>query len=48
MHRPVGTRVVFDEEGNSLPPLARLADVKSDHELVQLDKDKGKSFVSVR
>ncbi|KAF4350989.1 hypothetical protein F8388_021696 [Cannabis sativa] len=25
VHRPVGTRVVFDEEGNSLPPLARVA-----------------------
>ncbi|KAM0063502.1 putative RNA helicase [Helianthus debilis subsp. tardiflorus] len=27
VHRPVGTRVVFDEEGNTLPPLARLADI---------------------
>ncbi|XP_065859948.1 DEAD-box ATP-dependent RNA helicase 32-like [Euphorbia lathyris] len=25
MDRPVGTRVVFDEEGNALPPLARMA-----------------------
>uniref|UniRef100_A0A803PI07 RNA helicase n=1 Tax=Cannabis sativa TaxID=3483 RepID=A0A803PI07_CANSA len=25
VHRPVGTRVVFDEEGNTLPPLARVA-----------------------
>lgn len=42
LHRPVGTRVVFDEEGNTLPPLARLADVKSNSDSVQLDKDKGK------
>ncbi|KVI10339.1 DNA/RNA helicase, DEAD/DEAH box type, N-terminal [Cynara cardunculus var. scolymus] len=27
VHRPVGTRVVFDEEGNTLPPLATLADM---------------------
>ncbi|KAM1846612.1 hypothetical protein ACFX14_011005 [Malus domestica] len=29
VHRPVGTRVVFDEEGNTLPPLARLADINN-------------------
>uniref|UniRef100_A0A2P2LSM2 ATP-dependent RNA helicase n=2 Tax=Rhizophora mucronata TaxID=61149 RepID=A0A2P2LSM2_RHIMU len=29
IHRPVGTRVVFDEEGNTLPPLARMADTKN-------------------
>jgi hypothetical protein len=29
VHRPVGTRVVFDEEGNTLPPLARVADRKN-------------------
>ncbi|KAJ0101764.1 hypothetical protein Patl1_04221 [Pistacia atlantica] len=29
VHRPVGTRVVFDEEGNTLPPLAMVADPKS-------------------
>ncbi|RXH91140.1 hypothetical protein DVH24_020163 [Malus domestica] len=30
IHRPVGTRVVFYEEGNTLPPLARLADTNND------------------
>ncbi|THG03347.1 hypothetical protein TEA_000840 [Camellia sinensis var. sinensis] len=39
VHRPVGTRVVFDDEGNTLPPLATLADVKSGDDSVQLDKD---------
>lgn len=39
VHRPVGTRVVFDDEGNTLPPLATLADVKSGGDSVQLDKD---------
>ncbi|KAI3810040.1 hypothetical protein L1987_19647 [Smallanthus sonchifolius] len=38
VHRPVGTRVVFDEEGNTLPPLARLADVGTNSAL--LDKSK--------
>lgn len=28
VHRPTGIRVVFDEEGNALPPLARVADRK--------------------
>lgn len=42
VHRPVGTRFVFDEEGNTLPPLAKLAGVKSIPDLVQLDKDKSK------
>lgn len=42
VHRPVGTRVVFDEEGNTLPPLAQLADIKSSSNLVQLDQDKVK------
>ncbi|CAN6722301.1 unnamed protein product [Malus baccata var. baccata] len=30
IHRPVGTRVVFYGEGNTLPPLARLADTNND------------------
>ncbi|KAB2604563.1 DEAD-box ATP-dependent RNA helicase 32-like [Pyrus ussuriensis x Pyrus communis] len=34
IHRPVGTRVVFDEEGNTLPPLARLADTNNDSGLL--------------
>lgn len=40
MHRPVGTRFVFDDEGNTLPPLAKLADTKSNSG--KLDNDKGK------
>ncbi|KAL4553983.1 hypothetical protein LXL04_039900 [Taraxacum kok-saghyz] len=38
VHRPIGTRVVFDEEGNTRPPLASLADMSADSAL--LDKDK--------
>lgn len=44
VHRPVGTRFVFDDEGNTLPPLAKLADAKSMPDSVQLDKDKSKSL----
>lgn len=40
VHRPVGTRVVFDEEGNTLPPLARLAASSSGADSVQLNKEK--------
>ncbi|XP_042066577.1 DEAD-box ATP-dependent RNA helicase 32-like isoform X1 [Salvia splendens] len=40
MHRPVGTRVVFDDEGNTLPPLATLADSNAGSDSVKLDKDK--------
>lgn len=32
IHRPMGTRVVFDDEGNALPPLARIADTQSGKE----------------
>ncbi|XP_057486371.1 DEAD-box ATP-dependent RNA helicase 32 [Actinidia eriantha] len=39
VHRPVGTRVVFDDEGNTLPPLATLAYTNSGDGSVQLDKD---------
>ncbi|KAK9057057.1 hypothetical protein SSX86_024424 [Deinandra increscens subsp. villosa] len=39
VHRPVGTRVVFDEEGNTLPPLARLADISTTDSAL-LDKSK--------
>lgn len=38
VHRPVGSRVVFDDDGNSLPPLARVADTKSDN--IALDQGK--------
>uniref|UniRef100_A0A5B7AWX3 ATP-dependent RNA helicase n=1 Tax=Davidia involucrata TaxID=16924 RepID=A0A5B7AWX3_DAVIN len=49
VHRPVGTRVVFDEEGNTLPPLATLADTKSGNSSVQLDKDKvNKRYAEMR
>ncbi|KAL2472995.1 DEAD-box ATP-dependent RNA helicase 32 [Forsythia ovata] len=40
VHRPVGTRVVFDEEGNTLPPLAKLSDLKSSIDSIRLDKEK--------
>lgn len=40
VHRPVGIRVVFDEEGNTLPPLARLAASSSGADFVQLNKEK--------
>ncbi|KAL1077131.1 hypothetical protein V6Z11_D10G076000 [Gossypium hirsutum] len=37
VHRPVGTRVVFDEEGNTQAPLAMLADKMSGD--ILLDQD---------
>ncbi|XP_019190349.1 PREDICTED: DEAD-box ATP-dependent RNA helicase 32 [Ipomoea nil] len=40
VHRPLGTRVVFDEEGNTLPPLAKLAETKVSADSVHLDKNK--------
>ncbi|KAK0602718.1 hypothetical protein LWI29_036295 [Acer saccharum] len=42
VHRPVGSRVVFDEEGNTLPPLAMLADAKSVN--ILLDQDQKKEY----
>ncbi|KAA8523687.1 hypothetical protein F0562_010110 [Nyssa sinensis] len=49
VHRPVGTRVVFDDEGNTLPPLATLADTKSGNSSVLLDKDKvSKRYAEMR
>lgn len=48
VHRPVGTRVVFDEEGNTLPPLATLADMSATGS-TQLDKDKvNKRYAELR
>ncbi|PON65218.1 DEAD-box ATP-dependent RNA helicase [Parasponia andersonii] len=44
VHRPVGTRVVFDEEGNTLPPLARVANMKSCGDSDLLDQDKKEEF----
>ncbi|KAL2972993.1 hypothetical protein AAZX31_14G023300 [Glycine max] len=34
VHRPLGTRVVFDDEGHTLPPLARIADTQSGKEML--------------
>ena len=34
----MGSRVVFDEEGNTLPPLAKIADRDNGNNLLQLDK----------
>ncbi|KAL6553403.1 hypothetical protein OROGR_007245 [Orobanche gracilis] len=42
LNRPIGTRFVFDDEGNTLPPLARLADTLTESDSVKLDKDKVK------
>ncbi|KAG9454060.1 hypothetical protein H6P81_006964 [Aristolochia fimbriata] len=38
IHRPAGTRVVFDDEGNTLPPLAAVASADGRDTIVQLDK----------
>ncbi|KAL6543170.1 DEAD-box ATP-dependent RNA helicase 32 [Orobanche hederae] len=42
LNRPIGTRVVFDDQGNTLPPLATLADTMTESDSVKLDKDKVK------
>ncbi|KAJ6297923.1 hypothetical protein OIU76_019106 [Salix suchowensis] len=44
IHRPVGSRVVFDEEGNTLPPLARVADRKNVDDSSLLDQDKREEY----
>ncbi|KAB2629277.1 DEAD-box ATP-dependent RNA helicase 32-like [Pyrus ussuriensis x Pyrus communis] len=44
IHRPVGTRVVFDEEGNTLPPLARLADISNASGLLDQIQDKKNEY----
>ncbi|KAK6269668.1 hypothetical protein POUND7_006773 [Theobroma cacao] len=38
VHRPLGTRVVFDEEGNTQTPFAMLGDKKSGNILLDQDK----------
>nr|XP_043607842.1 DEAD-box ATP-dependent RNA helicase 32-like [Erigeron canadensis] len=38
VHRQFGNRVVFDEEGNTLPPVAALADTRADSALLDRDK----------
>ena len=43
IHRPAGTRVVFDEEGSTLPPLATIADMSGGGSPV-MDKEKGQHF----
>ncbi|GMH20152.1 hypothetical protein Nepgr_021993 [Nepenthes gracilis] len=40
VHRPVGTRVVFDEDGHALPPLATLADRNNGDSSPRIDVDK--------
>ena len=40
LHRPAGTRVVFDDEGNALPPLAALADMNNGDCKLEIDKGK--------
>ncbi|RWR79962.1 DEAD-box ATP-dependent RNA helicase 32 [Cinnamomum micranthum f. kanehirae] len=40
LHRPAGTRVVFDDEGNALPPLAALADINNGDCKLEIDKVK--------
>ncbi|KAF9666993.1 hypothetical protein SADUNF_Sadunf16G0286700 [Salix dunnii] len=44
VHRPVGSRVVFDEEGNTLPPLARVADRNNVDNSSLLDQDKREEY----
>lgn len=46
VHRPTGTRVVFDEEGNAVAPLARVADTKSGNESFLIDEGIYGSFLS--
>ncbi|KAG1369797.1 putative DEAD-box ATP-dependent RNA helicase 32 [Cocos nucifera] len=40
VHRPLGTRVKYDEEGNVIPPLAALADIDSGDGALHPDKVK--------
>ncbi|XP_059444504.1 DEAD-box ATP-dependent RNA helicase 32 [Corylus avellana] len=44
IHRPTGTRVVFDEEGNAVAPLAMVADTKSGNESFLIDQGKKKEY----
>ncbi|CAK9321847.1 unnamed protein product [Citrullus colocynthis] len=48
VHRPVGTRVSFDDDGNPLAPLARLADIKGSNETFVVDKDQKNEFYKKR
>ncbi|KAK4254404.1 hypothetical protein QN277_009791 [Acacia crassicarpa] len=49
IHRPMGTRVVFDDEGNALPPLARIADTQTRKETLVLDPEqKAEYYMKMR
>ncbi|CAK8538797.1 unnamed protein product [Lathyrus sativus] len=39
LHRPLGSRVVFDDEGNTLPPLARIAGTQSGKDSLLIDPE---------
>ncbi|XP_058742954.1 DEAD-box ATP-dependent RNA helicase 32 [Vicia villosa] len=39
VHRPLGNRVVFDDEGNTLPPLARIAGTQSGKDSLLIDPE---------
>lgn len=48
IHRPAGTRVVFDEEGSTLPPLATIADMSGSGSPV-MDREKvNKRYAELR
>lgn len=38
VHRPVGTRVKYDDEGNAIPPLASIAEEVGSEEVIHKDK----------
>lgn len=38
VHRPVGSRVKYDDEGNVIPPLAALGDTESRDDVLQPEK----------
>jgi ATP-dependent RNA helicase DDX10/DBP4 len=38
VHRPVGTRVKYDDEGNAIPPLASVAEEVASEPVVHKDK----------
>ncbi|KAK7860542.1 dead-box atp-dependent rna helicase 32 [Quercus suber] len=44
IHRPMGTRLVYDDEGNALPPLARVAEIKSGNESFVVDQGKKNEY----
>ncbi|KAK4576166.1 hypothetical protein RGQ29_026919 [Quercus rubra] len=44
IHRPMGTRLVYDDEGNALPPLARVAEIKSANESFVVDQGKKNEY----